>query len=200
MNLQLVSGGTIEAADAVFGREYNQALVHQSVTAFLAGARFGTKAQKSRAQKAGGGRKPWRQKGSGRARAGTIRSPIWRGGGCTFAAQPRSYRQKFNRKMYRSTLCSIVSELNRFDRLLIVDEFTVAEPKTKSLVRKIKDLSLDSVLIVDVDLSETLILASRNVPNVGVATVADVDPVNVLRFDKVLLTVAAVKRLEERLQ
>ena len=200
MNLTVLDGGTIEVQDAIFAHEYNQALVHQSVTAFLAGARMGTKAQKTRGEKRGGGRKPWRQKGTGRARAGTIRSPIWRGGGCTFAAKPRNFQQKINRKMYRKSLCSIISELQRCDCLTIVNEFILESPKTKLLADKIKSMSLDSVLIVDVEFSDALILASRNIPKVGVLTVADLDPVNMLRFDKVLMTVPAIKQIGERLQ
>ena len=200
MNLSVLDGSTVDVTDVVFGREYNQSLVHQSVTGFLAGARLGTKAQKTRGQKSGGGRKPWRQKGTGRARAGTIRSPIWRGGGCTFASEPRSYRQKLNRKMYRYALCSILSELNRCGCLLVVNEFSVEEPKTKLMVQKMKDLAVTSALIVDTELSDTLILASRNMPNIGLLTVPGLDPVNLLRFDKVVITVAAVKQLEERLQ
>lgn len=200
MNLKLLGGGTMEAHDAVFAQQYKEGLIHQSVTAFLAGARRGTKAQKSRSQKSGGGSKPWRQKGTGRARAGTIRSPLWRGGGCTFAAKPRNYRQKLNRKMYRAAMCSILSELIRRDCLLIVDEFSVAEPKTKLMVQKLDELGLTSALIVDAELSDEVILASRNLPDVGFLKAAELDPVNVLRFDKVLITVAAIKQLEERLQ
>ena len=196
MQLNLAQGGTFEVGDAVFGREFNEALIHQVVTAFLAGARSGSKAQKTRAQAAGGGRKPWRQKGSGRARAGSIRSPIWRGGGRAFAASPRSFSQKVNRKMYRGALCSILSELNRRGCLVIVDDFSAETPKTRDLVSRLKSLSLESVLIVDTELSENLIFASNNLPAVGVLEARRLDPVNVLRFDKVLMTKSAVEHLE----
>lgn len=194
--LKLARGGTLEAGDAVFGREFNEALVHQVVTAFLAGARGGSKAQKTRAQAAGGGRKPWNQKGTGRARAGTTRSPIWRGGGRAFAASPRNFSQKVNRRMYRGALCSILSELHRRDRLVVVDEFVVETPKTRDLVARLKSMSLESVLIVDTGISENLLLASSNLPMVGVLEVTHLDPVNALRFDKLLLTRAAVERIE----
>ncbi len=199
MQLKLAQGGTLEAGDAVFGREFNEALIHQVVTAFLAGARSGTKAQKTRAQVAGGGGKPWRQKGTGRARAGTIRSPIWRGGGRAFAASACNFSQKVNRKMYRSALCSILSELNRRGCLVAVDEFAVATPKTRDLAARLKSLSLESVLIVDAEPSENLRLASNNLPAVGVLEASSLDPVNVLRFDKVLLTKSAIAQLEGRL-
>ena len=197
MQLKLAQGGSMESGDTVFGREFNEALVHQVVSAFLAGARSGTKAQKSRAQVTGGGRKPWRQKGTGRARSGTIRSPIWRGGGRAFAASPRNFSHKVNRKMYRGALCSILSEINRRDRLMVVDELDVPTPKTRDLAAQLKTLSLESVLIVDTKVGENLTLASNNLPQVGVLAVSDLDPVNILRFDKVLLTKAAVKQLEE---
>ncbi len=199
MQLKTAQGGTFEAGDAVFGRGFNEALVHQVVTAFLAGARRGSKAQKTRAQVSGGGGKPWRQKGTGRARAGTIRSPIWRGGGRAFAASPRDFSHKVNRKMYRGALCSILSEINRRDCLVVVDELEVKTPKTRDLVAALKSLSLESVLIIDADPGENLYLASNNLPSVGVLAADGVDPVNLLRFDKVLLTRAAVARLEERL-
>ncbi len=199
MQLKTVQGGTFEAGDAVFDRGFNEALVHQVVTAFLAGARSGSKAQKTRAQVAGGGGKPWRQKGTGRARAGTIRSPIWRGGGRAFAASPRSFSQKVNRKMYRGALCSILSELNRRGCLIVVDELEAKTPKTRDLVATLKSLSLESVLMIDVEPDENLYLASNNLPQVGVLAVSGVDPVNLLRFDKVLLTRAAVAWLEEKL-
>ncbi len=199
MQLKLAQGGALEVGDAVFGQAFNEPLVHQVVTAFLAGARSGSKAQKTRAQASGGGRKPWRQKGTGRARSGTIRSPIWRGGGRAFAASPRSFSQKVNRKMYRSALRSILSELNRRDRLVVVDELALAAPKTRELVARLKSLSLGSVLIVDAEPSENLLLASNNLPTVGVLEAGNLDPVNVLRFDKVLLTKSAVVQLEGRL-
>ena len=197
--LKLAQGGTLEAGDAVFGREFNETLIHQVVTAFLAGARSGSKAQKTRAQASGGGRKPTRQKGTGRARAGTIRSPIWRGGGRAFAAMPRKFSQKVNRRMYRGAMCSILSELNRRERLVVVDEFPVETPKTRDLVAKLKSLSLESVLIVDAEPGDNLYLASNNLPAVGVLEARNLDPVNALRFDKVLLTKSAVVQLEGRL-
>ena len=201
MQLKMAQGGHLEANDVIFGRSFNEALVHQVVTAFLAGARSGSKAQKTRAQASGGGRKPWRQKGTGRARSGSIRSPIWRGGGRTFAASPRSFSQKVNRKMYRGALCSILSELNRRDCLIVMDEFNLETHKTRDLIlaAQLKSLSLESVLIVDAEISENLILASNNLPQVGVLDARDLDPVNVLRFNKIMLTKDAIKQLEERL-
>lgn len=198
--LKLTNGDTMQASDSVFGRDFNEALVHQVVTAVLAGARRGTKAQKTRSQTAGGGRKPWRQKGTGRARTGTIRNPIWRGGGKAFAAVPRDFSQKINRKMYRRALSSILSELHRHDRLRVVDEIVLAEPRTRLLVEKLESWSLESVLIVDKEPAKNLTLASRNVPGVGVLPVAALDPVTMLRFNHVLLTAAAVDHLGERLQ
>lgn len=200
MQIKLARGGTLEAGDAVFGREFNEVLVHQVVTAFLAGARGGSRKQKTRAEVSGSGRKPWRQKGTGRARAGTIRSPIWRGGGLAFAARPKNFSHKVNRKMYRGALCSILSELHRRDALVVVGEFPVDTPKTRDLAAKLQSLSLDSVLIVDAELSENLVLASNNLPKVGVLSADGLDPVNLLRFDKVLMTRSAVERLEGRLQ
>ena len=168
MNLNTASGGTVTVSEVAFGKDFNEPLVHQVVTAFLAGARQGSKAQKNRSDVSGGGRKPWRQKGTGRARAGTIRSPIWRGGGKTFAAVPRDHSQKVNRKMYRGALQCIMSELVRQERLVVVDEFTVDSPKTKTVAAKLKDMELSSVLIVTDDVDENLFLASRNLPKVDV--------------------------------
>ena len=186
------AGGQVEVSEAAFGKEFNEALVHQVVTAYMAQARSGTKAQKNRAAVRGGGIKPWRQKGTGRARAGTIRSPIWVGGGRTFAAQPRDYGQKVNRKMYRAAMQSMFSELVRQERLLVVEEFGVDEPKTKQLAVK-------NVLILNEAFDEKLFLASRNLPHVEVIEATGVDPVSLARFEHVLITVPAVKRVEERL-
>lgn len=201
MNLNLAGAGaeTIEVADATFGKEFNEALVHQVVTAYLAAGRQGTRAQKNRSDVRGGGKKPWRQKGTGRARAGTIRSPIWRSGGVTFAARPQDYTQKVNRKMYRAAMRSILSELVRQERLVVVEEFAVDAPKTKQLVGKLNDLGLEKVLIVTEDIDEKLYLAARNIPNVGVVDVAAADPVSLVAFDKVLVTVSALRKFEEKL-
>jgi len=199
MNLNTASGGTVTVSEVAFGKDFNEPLVHQVVTAFLAGARQGTKAQKNRSDVSGGGRKPWRQKGTGRARAGTIRSPIWRGGGKTFAAVPRDHSQKVNRKMYRGALQCIMSELVRQERLVVVDEFTVAEPKTKAVAAKLKELDLTNVLIVTDSVDENLYLGSRNLPKVDVRDADGVDPVSLIAFEKVLVTVPALKKLEEAL-
>ena len=199
MNINLQAGGSVELSEAAFGREFNEPLVHQVVTAYLAGARQGSRAQKSRSERRGGGRKPWRQKGTGRARAGTIRSPIWRGGGVTFAAKPQNHAQKVNRKMYRGALRCILSELIRQDRLVALDSFGVDSPKTKSLLKKRKDLELTNVLIVTEEVDENLYLAARNMKRVDVLDVAGVDPVSLIGHDKVLVTVGALKSLEEAL-
>jgi large subunit ribosomal protein L4 len=191
--------GALEVSDATFGREFNEALVHQVVVAFGAGARQGTKAQKTRAEVRGGGKKPWRQKGTGRARAGTIRSPIWVGGGRTFAAKPRDFDQKVNKKMYRGAIRSILSELVRQDRLVVVEKFAVETPKTKELLAKLNEFELKDVLIVTADLDENLFLASRNLYKVDVRDVQGIDPVSLIAFDKVLITAEAVKQLEEAL-
>lgn len=192
-------GGTVQVSDAAFGREFNQDLVHQAVTAYLAGARQGTRAQKNRSDVSGGGKKPFRQKGTGRARAGTTRGPIWRGGGVTFAARPQDHSQKLNRKMYRAAMQSIFSELARQDRLVVVDSFDVDAPKTKGLLAKLAQLGLQEVLIVTEDVSENLYLSSRNLHSVDVRDAAGVDPVSLVRFDKVMLTVPALKKIEEML-
>jgi large subunit ribosomal protein L4 len=189
--------GALEVSEATFGREFNEALVHQVVVAYAAGARQGTKAQKTRSEVAGGGKKPWRQKGTGRARAGTIRSPIWRSGGTTFAAKPPSHAQKVNKKMYRGAIKSIVSELIRQDRLTVVENFSVDAPKTKQLVEKLKGLNLNDVLIVTKDVDENLFLASRNLHKVDVRDVQGIDPVSLIAFENVLMTADAVKQLEE---
>ena len=193
------AGGSMQVSDAVFGADFKEALIHQVVTAYLAGARAGTKAQKTRSQVSGGGKKPWRQKGTGRARSGTTRSPIWRKGGVTFAAVPRSYEQKVNRKMYRGALRSILSELLRQDRLIVVDDFAVAEPKTKVLLAKLGELGANDALIVVDQPDENLYLAGRNLYAVDVRDVAELDPVSLVAFDKVILSKGAVQKLEERL-
>ena len=203
MQVDLVSdaggAGSVDLADRAFAADYNEALVHQVVTAYMAGSRRGTKARKSRAEVRGGGAKPWRQKGLGRARAGSIRSPIWRGGGATFAARPRSYEQKVNRKMYRGAMRSILSELVRRERLLVVEDFALDRPKTKDMVARLSALGLTDVLIVTAEQDDVLALASRNLYRVAVQRSAEVSPVSLLAFDKVLMTVPAVKRIEERL-
>ena len=189
----------LEVSEATFGREFNEALVHQVVVAYGAGARQGTKAQKTRAEVRGGGKKPWRQKGTGRARAGTIRSPIWVGGGRAFAAKPRDFDQKVNKKMYRGALKSILSELIRQDRLVVVEKFGVEAPKTKELIAKLNDYELNDVLIVTADVDENLFLAARNLYKVDVRDVQGIDPVSLIAFEKVLITADAVKALEEAL-
>jgi len=199
MEIQVKGGASVDVSDKAFGREFNEALVHQVVTAVMAGARAGTKAQKNRSAVRGGGAKPWRQKGTGRARSGTIRSPIWRGGGKVFAAQPRDYSQKVNKKMYRGALASILSELLRQDRLVVVDDFSVETPKTRELLGKLKELDLDDVLIVTDSADENLYLAARNLYSVGVCDSETVDPVSLIGFGKVLMTVDTLKKFEERL-
>ena len=193
------AAGTVSVSEATFAREDNEALVHQVVTAYLAGARQGTRAQKSRSAVAGGGRKPWRQKGTGRARAGTIRSPIWRSGGVTFAASPQDHSQKVNKKMYRAAMRSILSELARTERLLVVENFDVEQPKTKLLVEQLKGFGVDNVLIVANEVDQNLYLASRNLHKVDVCDVDAVDPVSLVAFDKVMVTVEALKKFEEAL-
>lgn len=187
----------VELSEQNFGRDFNESLVHQVVTAYLAGGRAGTKAQKTRAQVRGGGSKPWRQKGTGRARAGTIRSPIWRGGGRIFAAQPRDYSQKVNRKMYRSAVRSILSELVRQDRMVFVDKFGVDAPKTKQLNEKLKGMGLNNVLIVVPEVDDNLYLAARNLDQVDVRQADRIDPVSLVGYEKVLMTVPAVQKVEE---
>ena len=193
------AAGTVAVSEANFAREYNEALVHQVVTAFLSGARQGTRAQKTRSEVAGGGKKPWRQKGTGRARAGTIRSPIWRSGGVTFAAMPQDHSQKVNRKMYRAAMRSILSELARTDRLMIVEALDVEQPKTKLLVETLKGYGVDNVLIVADNVDKNLYLASRNLHKVDVRDVEGADPVSLIAYDKVMITVDAVKKFEEAL-
>ena len=204
MELSIVKPGNAEAgkvsvSDVAFAREYNEDLVHQVVTAYMAGARQGTRAHKNRSAVSGGGRKPWRQKGTGRARAGTIRSPIWRSGGVTFAAKPQDHSQKVNRKMYRAALRSVLSELVRQDRLVVVKELSLEAPKTKLLATKLKELDLDNVLILNEAFDEKIFLAARNLPNVGICDAGSIDPVVLIRFEKVLVTLPALKLIEERL-
>ncbi len=199
MKLKLQDKGSVDVAEAAFGADYNEALVHQVVTAYLSGSRAGTKAQKNRSAVRGGGAKPWRQKGTGRARAGTIRSPIWVGGGRAFAAKPRNYDQKVNKKMYRAALRSMISELVRQDRLVIINELALDAPKTRLLAARLKQLELDNVLILNEAFDENVFLAARNLPNVGICDVASMDPVVLIRFEKVLVTLPALKLIEERL-
>lgn len=199
MELQLQGSGSVEVSDDTFAADFRESLVHQVVTACLAGARAGTAKQKTRSQVSGGGAKPWRQKGTGRARAGTIRSPLWRGGGATFASTPRDYSQKINRKMYRGAMRSILSELVRQERLVAVDAFGVKKPKTRELLGKLQDLGLENALIVTVEPDDNLYLAARNLPKVAVCDVESADPVSLIGFDKVLMTKDALKKIEERL-
>lgn len=189
----------ISISDEAFAREFNEALVHQTVTTYLAGARQGTVQQKTRSEVSGGGRKPWRQKGTGRARAGTIRSPIWRSGGVTFAARPQDHSKKLNKKMYRGAMQCILSELIRQGRLLVVDDFVLDSHKTKSLVAKLNEFSLSNVLIVAEEIAENLYLAARNLHKVDVLDAAGLDPVSLIGFEKVLMTVPALKKVEEML-
>jgi len=192
--------GTVAVSDATFSREFNEALVHQLVTAYMAGARQGTRAQKTRSEVRGGGRKPWAQKGSGRARAGTIRSPIWRSGGVTFAAKPQNHEQKVNRKMYRAGMQVILSELVRQERLIVVQDMTVDSPKTKALSAKLEAQGLlAGSLIISEEVEQNLYLAARNIPKVDVRDVVGIDPVSLVAYEKVVVTVAALKKIEEML-
>jgi large subunit ribosomal protein L4 len=201
MKLKLSGGsGEVSVSDETFGAEFNEALVHQVVTAYRNAGRSGTKAQKTRAEVRGGGKKPWSQKGTGQARAGSIRSPIWVGGGRAFAAKPRSFEQKVNRKMYRGALRSMLGELVRQDRLVVTQALTVDAPKTKALLEQLKAHQLSNVLIVVEALDEKLFLAARNLPHVDVLPAAALDPLSLASHDKVLMTVGAVKMIEERLQ
>lgn len=201
MKLKVANGGAeLAVSDAVFGKEFNEALVHQVVTAYRNAGRSGTKAQLTKAEVSGGGRKPRPQKGGGTSRAGSIRSPIWVGGGRAFAAKPRSFEQKVNKKMYRGALQSMLSELVRQDRLVVTSDFTVDAPKTKQVVEKLKKLNLASVLIVVEAIDEKLFLAARNIAHVEVLPVSALNPLSLASYDKVLMTSAAVKLIEERLQ
>jgi len=204
MELNIISdqtntAGTINISDTVFAAQFNETLIHQTITAYLAGGRAGTRAQKSRAQVKGSGSKPWRQKGTGRARAGTIKSPLWRSGGVTFAAKPQDHTQKLNKKMYRSALRSILSELIRSARLLVVEQLSLEKPKTKTLLAQLKALELNNVLIVTEEQDKNLYLAARNLHQVNVSEAMAVDPVNLIKHEKVLITVPALKKIEERL-
>lgn len=197
MELQIHSSSSkLDVAETVFGAAFNEPLVHQVVTAYLAGGRAGTKAQKSKAMVRGGGKKPWKQKGTGQARAGSIRSPLWRGGGKTFAAVPRDHSQKVNKKMYRGALRSIISELNRQGSLIIADSFTVEAAKTKSLIEKLNHLGSNDILIVTDTVDQNLFLSARNLHRVNVVDVDGINPVALLAFEKVLLTAPAVKKIE----
>ena len=193
------SSNKVSVSEDAFGAEFNEALVHQLVTSYMSGARAGTKAQKNRAAASGGGAKPWRQKGTGRARAGTIRSPIWRSGGVTFAASPRDYSKKLNKKMYRVGMRSLVSELVRQERLIVIPELGVSEPKTKVMQQKLADLGVSNVLILTDGLDSSVYLAARNIPNVQVMDVAIVDPLSLVCQEQVVIDQAALKKLEERL-
>ena len=201
VNFRSSAGGTdsVTLADGTFAADYNESLVHQVVTAYMAGRRRGTKSRKSRSEVRGGGAKPWRQKGLGRARAGSIRNPIWRGGGATFASRPRSFAQKVNRKMYRGAMRSILSELVRRERLVLVEELTIDKPKTRDVAARLSAVGASDVLIVTRDPDQTLELAARNLPEVAVQHALEVDPVSLLAFEKVLMTVDAARRIEERL-
>ncbi|GGI93101.1 50S ribosomal protein L4 [Shewanella gelidii] len=189
----------LEVSETTFGRDFNEALVHQVVVAYAANARQGTRAQKTRAEVTGSGKKPWRQKGTGRARAGSVKGPIWRGGGVTFAAKTQDHSQKVNKKMYRGALKSILSELVRQERLVVVEQFAVDAPKTKDLKAKLSAMDLEDVLIVTPEVDENLFLAARNLYKVDVRDVAGLDPVSLIAFDKVLVTADAVKQIEEML-
>jgi len=199
MDIQVAGNAStkVELNEATFGNEYNEALVHQVVNAYLAGARQGSHATKNRAAVAGGGAKPWRQKGTGRARAGTIRSPVWVGGGYAFARTPQDWSQKVNRKMYRGAVKAILSELVRQDRLIVVEDLKFEQPKTKLFLAKMKEIDVTSALIIADEVDQNLHLSSRNVPHIEVSDVAGVNPVNLVAYKKVLVTVAALKKLEE---
>lgn len=199
MNLKTFSGSAVELSEVAFGKEFNEALVHQVVVAYLAGGRQGSRAQKSRAEVSGGGKKPFKQKGTGRARAGSIRSPIWRGGGKTFAARPQDWEQKVNRKMYRGAMQCILSELVRQDRLVLVEEISVSAPKTKELLNTLNGYGVANVLIVTDAVDENLYLAARNLPHVQVVDTGAIDPVSLIGFEKVLMSVPAAKKLEVEL-
>lgn len=199
MNITMHGGSSMDVAEAVFGQEFNETLIHQVVVAYMAGARAGTHSQKSRSDVRGGGIKPWRQKGTGRARSGTIRSPLWRGGGKTFAATTRDYSQKVNKKAYRVAIRSILSELVRQERLVVVDDFAVTAPSTKELVAKLREMDLDRVLIVHHEPDENLYLAARNLSRIDVVDTTIADPVSLVGFEKVLITANALRQLEEKL-
>ena len=199
MNLNLVAGGSIEVSEVAFGRDFNEALVHQVVTAYLAGGRQGTRKQKTRSEVSGGGRKPWNQKGTGRARAGTIRSPIWVGGGRAFAARPQDHSQKVNRKMYRAAMQCILAELVRQERLIVVETFELAEAKTKAMLVKLAEFGATDALIVTEVVETGLYLTARNIPKIDVVDAAGINPVSLVGSEKVIVTVAALKKIEELL-
>lgn len=199
MDLTTHNGSALQVSDQVFGADYNESLIHQVVKAYFNAARAGTKAQKNRAAVRGGGAKPWRQKGTGRARAGTSSSPIWRSGGATFAAEPRNYEQKVNRKMYRGAMRAILSELLRQERLIVVDDLSISAPKTKELLGELGEMNITDGLVIVEDLDENLILAARNVYGIDVRDNTDIDPASLIAYDKVVVTSAALKKIEERL-
>lgn len=200
MELQVINGSSLDLSDDVFGKEFNESLVHQAVVSYLAGGRSGTKAQKNRSAVSGGGIKPWRQKGTGRARAGTIRSPLWRSGGVTFAAKNRDFSKKMNKKMYRGAMQSIFSELLRSERLLVVDDFGIDEPKTKTLLEKINKLAGTSdVLLVTKDDDRNIELSARNLHKCEVVTSSSVNPVSLIAHEKIIATQAAIENIQERL-
>ncbi len=191
--------GKVTVADSIFAAEYNEALIHQALTAFMTSSRAGTKAQKTRSDVRGGGRKPWKQKGTGRARSGTIRSPIWRSGGVTFAARPRDYSQKLNKKMYRGAMRSILAELVRQERLVLIDEFTVDVPKTKDMVAQLKSMDMDNVLIVTDEMTENLFLSTRNISYVDVVDTEEINPYLLIGYNRILMTRGALAKVEELL-
>src|SRR5690554_143383 len=197
MQINVNGAQAIDVCERTFGGEFNETLVHQAVVAYMAGGRQGSKKQKTRSEVSGGGRKPWKQKGTGRARAGTIRSPIWRGGGTTFAARPQDHSQKVNRKMYRGAVQAILSELLRQNRLVVLQDLGLSGPKTSELLAKLKEYDFERGLIVTADVDENLFLATRNIPNVYCLDVAGLDPVSLVGSDKVIMTVDAVKKIEE---
>ena len=199
LNLKTNKSTSQEVSDDIFDRTYNESLVHQITTAYMAGGRSGSKAQKNRAAVSGGGKKPWKQKGTGRARAGTSRGPIWRSGGVTFAAQPKSFSQKVNKKMYKGAISVIFSELLRKDRLKVVSDFEVAEPKTKNITSLMKSLDLKDALLMTDELDENLYLSSRNLYHVGVCDTQSIDPVSLIGYDNVVLTKSALKKVEAML-
>lgn len=197
MELQITNGGTLRVDEAVFAKDFNETLVHQAVVTYMAGGRSGTKAQKTRSEVSGGGIKPWRQKGTGRARAGTTRSPIWRAGGVTFAAKPRDFSKKLNKKMYRAAMRSIFSELVRQDRLIVVDEFTMDAPKTQAMISRLNDLGCNDVLVVTDTDDMNVYLSIRNIPHCEALSVTAVNPVSLVAHEKVVMTAAAVSKVQE---
>jgi len=199
LNLKTNKSTSQEVSEDIFGRDYNESLVHQITTAYMAAGRSGTKAQKNRSAVSGGGKKPWKQKGTGRARAGTSRGPIWRSGGVTFAAQPRNYAQKVNKKMYKGAISVILSELLRKDRLKVVSDLEIKEPKTKNITSLMKSLDLKDVLLMTDELDENLYLSSRNLYHVGVCDTQSIDPVSLIGYENVVLTKAALKKVEAML-